>query len=217
MQGINSIKQKDFMKRIYFILIIIAAVSFNSCIKNDPVIWEGSVVELDAAIWNANAAGLPFPILTRVPAANRALSTACPDSTLRRYPQTIRIRVNLVGAQSGKDISVSYEIFNSPITTVAFPATIAANAGAGCPTAQTPAAAAATLAVSDAVAGTHFTALSGTTVIPANSSFGYIDIPILNPGPTAGAARFIGIRLKDNENVKVSVNYREAGFVIDQR
>jgi len=204
------------MKKIYFILII-AAISFNSCIKNDPVIWEGSVVELDAAIWNANGAGLTYPILTRVPAANRAVSTACPDSTLRRYPQTIRVRVNLVGAQSGKDISVSYETFNSPVTTVAFPATIAANAGAGCPTAQTPSAAAATLAVSDAVAGTHFTTLSGTTVIPANSSFGYIDIPILNPGATAGAARFIGIRLKDNESVKASANYKEAGFVIDQR
>jgi len=216
MQAINSIKQKDFMKKIYFILII-AAISFNSCIKNDPVIWEGSVVELDAAIWNANGAGLTYPILTRVPAANRAVSTACPDSTLRRYPQTIRVRVNLVGAQSGKDISVSYETFNSPVTTVAFPATIAANAGAGCPTAQTPSAAAATLAVSDAVAGTHFTTLSGTTVIPANSSFGYIDIPILNPGATAGAARFIGIRLKDNESVKASANYKEAGFVIDQR
>ena len=205
------------MKKIYFSLIIIAAISFNSCIKNDTVIWEGSVVELDAAIWNANGAGLTYPILTRIPAANRALSTACPDSTLRRYPQTIRVRVNLVGAQSGKDISVSYEIFNSPITTIAFPATIAANAGAGCPTAQTPSAAAATLAVSDAVAGTHFTTLSGTTVIPANSSFGYIDIPILNPAATAGAARFIGIRLKDNESVKASANYKEAGFVIDQR
>jgi hypothetical protein len=213
MQGINSIKQKEFMKRIYFTLIIIGAISFNGCIKNDPVIWNGSVVELDAAIWNANGAGLTYPILTRIPAANRALTTSCPDSTLRRYPQTIRVRVNLVGAQLGKDISVSYELFTSPITTVAFPATVSA----GCTTPQTPSAAAATLTVSDAVAGTHFTALSGTVSIPANSSFGYIDIPILNPGPTAGAARFIGIRLKDNENVKVSTNYKEAGFVIDQR
>jgi hypothetical protein len=205
------------MKRLYFILLIIAAISFNGCIKNDPVIWNGSVVELDAAIWNANAAGITYPILTRVPAANRALTNACPDSTLRRYPQTIRVRVNLVGAQQGKDIPVSYEVFTSPITTVAFPATIALNAGLGCPTAQTPSAAAATLAVSDAVAGTHFSNLSGTIMIPTNSSFGYIDIQILNPGPTAGAARFIGIRLKDNENVKVSANYKEAGFVIDQR
>ena len=205
------------MKRIYFILIIIGAISFNGCIKNDPVIFKGTVVELDAAIWNANGAGLTYPILTRVPAANRALTNACPDSTLRRYPQTIKVRINLVGAQSTKDIPVTYEVFGSPITTVAFPATIAANAGLGCPTAQTPSAAAATLTVSDAVAGTHYAALSGTVTIPPNSSFGYIDIQILNPGPTAGTARFIGIRLKDNENVKVSANYKEAGFVIDQR
>jgi len=206
------------MKRIYFILIIIGAISFNGCVKNDPVIFEGTVVELDPAIWNANAAGLTYPILTRVPPANRALTNACPDSTLRRYPQTIRVRVNLVGAQSGKDISVAYEVFGSAITTVAFPVTISANNGLGCPLAQaTPAVAAATLTVSDAVAGTHYAALSGTVTIAANSSFGYIDIQILNPGPTAGTARFIGIRLKDNENVKVSANYKEAGFVIDQR
>ena len=205
------------MKRIYFVLILIAAISLSGCVKNDPIIWKGSLVELDAAIWNANGAGLTYPILTRIPAVNRALSSACPDSTLRRFPQTVRVRINLVGAQSGKDIPVSYEVFSSPVTSVSFPATIAANAGLGCPTAQTPSAAAATLTVSDAAAGTHFTALSGTTVIPANSSFGYIDIQILNPGPTAGAARFIGIRLKDNEDVKASANYKEAGFIIDQR
>jgi hypothetical protein len=205
------------MKKIFFMLMVIGAISFNGCIKNDPVIWNGSVVELDAAIWNANGAGLTYPILTRIPAANRALTTSCPDSTLRRYPQTIRVRVNLVGAPSAQDIRIAYETFSSPITTVAFPATIAANAGLGCPSAQTPSAAAATLTVSDAIAGTHFTALSGTATIPANSSFGYIDIPILNPGATAGTARFIGIRLKDNENIKVSANYKEAGFVIDQR
>ncbi len=205
------------MKRIFSILTILTALLFSSCIKNDAVIFEGSQVELDAAAWNANAAGLTYPILPRIPAFNRALSTACPDSTLRRYPQTIRLRINLVGAQSGQDQTVSYEVFASPVTTVAFPATIAANAGLGCPTAQTPAAAAATLTVTDAVAGTHFVALSGTATIPANSSFGYIDIPILNPGPTAGAARFLGIRLKDNGNLKASTNYKEAALVIDQR
>ena len=205
------------MKRIFPIITILAAFSITGCVKNDAVLFEGTQVELDAATWNANAAGLTYPILTRIPAFNRALSSACPDSTLRRYPQTIRIRINLVGAQSNQDQAVSYEIFTSPITTVAFPVTIPANAGLGCPTAQTPSAPAATLNVTDAVAGTHFTALSGTATIPANSSFGYIDVPILNAGPTAGTARFLGIRLKDNGNLKASTNYKEVGLAIDQR
>ncbi len=205
------------MKRIFYILSIAAAFALNGCIKNDNVVWKGSVVELDAAIWNANAAGLTYPILTRVPAQNRALTTSCPDSTLRRYAQTIRVRVNLVGAPVNKDIAVSYEIFNSPVTTASFPATIAANAGLGCPTAQTPSAPAATLNVTNAVAGTHHTPLSGTVTIPAGNSFGYIDIQILNPGSTAASARFIGIRLLDNDNIKVSQNYKEVGILIDQR
>lgn len=189
----------------------------GACIKNELTTWTGAQAEIDQTTWNANAAGLTYPILTRVPAANRALTTGCPDSTLRRYPQTIRLRINLVGPQSGSPQTVLYETFTTPIATVAFPATIGANAGLGCPSAQSPAAAAATLTVTDAVAGTHYTALSGTATIPANSSFGYIDIPILNPGATAASGRFLGIRLKDGGSLKVSTNYKEIGLVIDQR
>jgi len=59
--------------------------------------------------------------------------------------------------------------------------------------------------------------LSGKVTIPANSSFGYIDITILNPGPTAGQARFIGIQLDSTGTVLPSPNYNKVGLVIDQR
>ena len=195
------------MKKInLFIVVLLTLVSFSSCIKNDPVILNSSVAEFDATALNSNAAGLTYPIIVRVPAYGRVSNAL--DSTLRRYQQTIRLRVNLVGPQSSQSETVGYEIFTSPISTFSMPATISG---------QTPSAAAATLTVTDAVAGTHFTALSGTLTIPANSSFGYLDLPILNPGSTAGSGRFIGLRLNDNGTIKASFNYRELGLVIDQR
>jgi hypothetical protein len=102
---------------------------------------------------------------------------------------------------------VGYKIITSPITTIAFPATI---------TGQTPTRAAATLPVTDAVAGTHYTALSGKVTIPANSSFGFISIDILEAAATT-TAKFIGIELDETGTIKPSVNYSKLGLVIDQR
>ena len=195
------------MKKIIQILVIIVtAIGLASCIKNDPVIINNSVAEFDATAVNSNAAGLTYPIIGRIPGYGRAANTL--DSTLRRYQQTVKIRVNLVGPQSGTDQTVGYEVFNSPVTTFSMPATI---------TGQTPSAASASLTVTDAIAGTHFTALSGMLTIPANSSFGFLDLPILNPGTTAGSGRFIGLRLNDKGTIKASFNYRDLGLVIDQR
>lgn len=113
----------------------------------------------------------------------------------------------MVGPQSTKDETVGYTLFTtSPIATFAMPATI---------TGQTPAAA--TLNVSLATAGTDFTALNGTVTIPKNTSFGYLDLPILAKAATAGEGRFIGLTLNNSGSVKASVNYSELGLVIDQR
>ena len=196
------------MKKIFSIIAIafLLSLGLGSCIKNDPVIFTGSQVEFDATSWNANSAGLTYPILGRNPGYGRVANTT--DSTLRRYPQTVRIRINLIGAQLSKAETVGYEIFSSPITTFSMPATIAG---------QTPSAATGVLTVSNAVAGTHYAALSGTLNFPAASSFAFLDIQILNPGPTPGAGRFLGIKLNANGTIKAAVNYSELGLVIDQR
>jgi hypothetical protein len=205
------------MKKTLIYVFLFVLFGSGACIKNDLKTWNGELAEIDLAAWNANGPGLTYPFVTRIPAANRALTTGCPDSTLRRSAGTIQVRINLVGAQSGNDETVGYTIFNSPITTIAFPATIAANTGLGCPAAQTPAAASATLNVADAVSGTHYAALSGKVTIPKGTSFGYISIPVLNPGATAGQARFIGIQLDSTGSVKPSVNYNKVGLFVDQR
>lgn len=206
------------MKKIIVYISFLIIIGFVACVKNDlKTFTDAPQAEIDLAAWNANGAGLTYPLITRIPAANRALTAGCPDSTLRRYAGTIQVRVNLIGAQSGNDETVGYKIFGTPVSTIAFPATIPANAGLGCATAQTPSAAAATLNVVDAVAGTHYTALSGKVTISKGSSFGYITIPILNAGATASQARFIGIELDATGSIKPAVNYGKVGLLIDQR
>lgn len=195
------------MKKLFFFSILSLSVfSFVGCIKNKDKIFAGSQAEIDATSWNSNAAGLTYPIMTRVPRFD--FVTGSTDSTLRRTAGTVRIRINLIGAPTKSAQTVGYQIFSTPITTIAFPATIAG---------QTPATAAGTLSVLDAVAGTHYAALSGKVTIPADSSFGYISVQVLNPGSTAGQARFLGIRLDSTGSLRPAVNYSQLGLVIDQR
>ena len=197
------------MKKVFSMIAIaiLTLISITGCIKNDPVLVEGRQVEFDATSWNSNAAGLTYPIMGRIPGYGRVANTT--DSTLRRYPQTVRIRVNLIGAQLTSPETIGYEVTTtSPITSIAMPATIAG---------QTPSAAGATLVVSNAVAGTHYTTLSGTVTFPINSSFAFLDIPILNTGASAGEGRYIGLKLNNNGSLKPAVNYSELGLVIDQR
>jgi hypothetical protein len=195
------------MRKIVFFLFIANAAFLSSCIKEPEKAYTGStVVEIDPAVLNSNSSGLTYPILTRKPPFGYPAGTA--DSTIRRLSGTIRLRINLVGPQSAKEETVGYKMFSSPITTISFPATA---------TGQTPSQAAGTLTVTDAVSGTHYSPLSGKITIPANSSFGYIDVQILNPGPTSGQGKFLGFQLDSTGTVLPNPNYNKIGLVIDQR
>ena len=195
-------------KNIYVLAGLAALLTLGSCIKQIEKKFTGeSVAEIDAAPLNSANAIAGYPVIAKIPPDGIPVRTA--DSTIRRLNGTIRVRVNLVGPQSETPQTVGYKVMPaSPITSFAFPATA---------TGQTPSAAAATLAVSNAVAGTHYTALSGLVTIPAKSSFGFIEIGILNPGPTAGQARFLGIQLDSTGTLKPNPNYNKLGLVIDQR
>ena len=163
--------------------------------------------EFDATAVNANAAGLTYPILTRIPAINRVTNTT--DSTLRRISGTIMIRVNLVGRQSSKDETVSYSV--SPVSaldSIVFPATAAG---------QAPAAPSGKIFLRNAIAGTDYGALSGIVTIPANSSFGFITINILNTGARPAGGSYLGLKLTGMGTIQPSINYSELGLVIDQR
>jgi len=201
----------ELMKLKSLLYIFLAAGLSTGCIKNDDPVVEKAVAEFDATTWNTLATGVNYPVLTRVAPYGRPVLTTGPNAnfTITRNTGTLRLRVNLVGAPiAGKSETVGYQLFDLPFSTVAFPAT---------PTGQTPVLAAATLSIIPAVTGTHFTALSGKVNIPADSSWGYLDIPILNAGANPGRAAGLGIRLDSTGTILPSVNYREIGIVIDQR
>lgn len=191
--------------------VLLAILVFTGCIKNDPVILRDQLVEFDATSFNNNSLGfastINFPILGRNPGFGRVSNTT--DSTIRRFAQTLRIRVNLIGPQSSKDETVGFEIFGTPIITFNQPATASS---------QTPSAPSATLGIFDAVPGVDYALpTSKALTIPANSSFGFLDLQILASPAAPGTGRFIGIRLNNTGSLKVSVNFSELGLVIDKR
>ena len=199
----------------YFIFSV--SLLMTSCIKQIEKTFEGqTVVEIDATPLNSVASGVNYPILTRVVPEDRPVSTTA-DSTLRRFSGRVRVRVNVVGPQASAERTLGYKVFSSPITSIAFPATLLFSSAANTVGRQQPAQPAATLAVQNAVAGTHYTALPGIVSIPANSSFGYIDIQVLNSGATTGQARFLGIQLDSTGSMLPSPNYLRLGLLIDQR
>lgn len=199
------------MKIKYSLTVLLAILVFTGCIKNDPVILREQLVEFDATSFNNNSLGfastINFPILGRNPGFGRVSNTT--DSTIRRFAQTLRIRVNLIGPQSSKDETVGFEIFGTPIITFFQPATA---------TGQTPSSPGTTLGIFDAVPGVDYALpTSKALTIPANSSFGFLDLQILASPAAPGTGRFIGIRLNNTGSLKVSVNFSELGLVIDKR
>lgn len=182
-------------------------IGLTACIKNDPITYTDAVAEFDATSWNANAAGVTYPLMTRVPIYGAATPTS--SFTIHRTSGTVLLRVNLVGPTSKTERTVGVTLFDVPFASVSFPATASG---------QTPARSAATLAIpGSAVAGTHFTALASKVTIPADSTWGYLPVTILDPGATAGQARTIGIRLDSSGTILPSLNYRSIAIAIDQR
>jgi hypothetical protein len=201
-----DIKTNMIMKRIYFFISIAFVIGMTACIKNDPVIYTNELAEFDATSWNANAAGVTYPLMVRVPIYGAATPTS--SFTLHRSSGTVRLRVNMIGATSKSERTVGFKLFDVPFASATFPAT---------PSGQTPSRAGATLTTAIAVPGTHYTAFGSTVTIPADSTWGYINLAILDAGATAGQARTIGISLDSTGTVKASPNYRHIAIAIDQR
>lgn len=189
------------MKKNILFLFSIIALSLSSCMKEQKVTFEDSKAEFDVAAYNARFGATDFPLAIRVPPEGRAFVAA--DAPITRATTSLRFRVNLIGAQRGSAASVKYRVFtvgSSAGTTVTFPAPVSS-----------------TLTIIEAVPGTHYTALSGTCTIPANSSFGYIDIPVINSGVSSNTAAAIGLELIDGGDIAPSVNYRKVVLLISQK
>jgi hypothetical protein len=170
------------MKRIFFSLSLLIALAITGCIKNDLVTWTGSQVEFDAASWNANAAGLTYPILTRVPVYGGAANSTNSPTLITRTTGQFQLRVNLVGPQKSTDQTFNLRVVPGEST---------------------------------AVEGTHYAPIAATGVIPANSSFGYVTVNILNPGASTGS-KILVLELTSNDVLQASVNYAKLGLSIAQ-
>jgi hypothetical protein len=194
------IKKKKTMKK-YICIFSILIFSLSGCIKEKKIIFEDSKAEFDAASYNAKFGATDFTLATRVPGDGRPFIAA--DPFITRTTTGLRFRINLIGAQRSAASTVNY-------TTFAVGTSAGASIAYGAPVS-------ATLPILDAVAGTHFTALSGTCTIPANSSFGYIDIPLINPGVSVNETRLLGLELASGGSIAPSVNYRKIVFAISQK
>lgn len=176
------------MKRNHLYLFVIAlSFFFTSCIKNEGVVFKDKLyVEFDATVLNTPLTGQLYPVLTRVPTYGAAVSPANPSIT--RASGTIKFRVNLVGAQQSTDQVIKFK----------------AVSGATIPT---------TAAQADA--GTHYS-ITGNVTIPANKSFGEVEITVINPGVSSTTPRAFVIELEGNGTVLPSENYKRLGIQIAQ-
>ena len=197
--------------KIVFVSSILLFFIISGCVKNDLPTFNGAVAEMDATTWIANAAGVDYPILSQNPGFGRTVATentACNagfvDPFITRTSGTVRLRVNLVGPTSSTDREVGFRVINVPATSVTFRK-------------KTPTCANYTLALSNAVQGTHFNIASMKATVPADSSFAYITVNILDAGATAGAARVLGLELDSTGSVLPNLNYRRVAIAIDQR
>jgi hypothetical protein len=175
------------MKNIKIYLVALVAILLSSCIKDDKVVFTDSVIEWDASVYNANAAGLNYPFLTRVPGYGRATVTS--DPSITRTSGTIKFRINLVGAQRSTPTTVTYRVV------VLTPSTSTTS--------------------QPAVQGTHFN-VTGTTTIPANSSFGEVEVQVLNSGASSTVARDVVLEIVESDGVKPSENDKFLGIRISQ-
>jgi hypothetical protein len=184
-----------FVKKHITVLFLLLAttVLFSSCLKDNETKYSGDFVEMDAAAYNARAAGQTYPILTRVPGYGRPVFTAAQaasgvypavpaDPTITRTSGQIKFRVNLVGPQRSTDTTVGYTVVSAGTT---------------------------------AVSGTHYTT-GNTVVIPANSSFGEITVNVLNPGVSSTTPVTLVLELTGASDLPPSENVKRLGISIAQ-
>jgi hypothetical protein len=182
--------------------LFLFALSFGlfSCIKEETKIFTGAFVEFDAAVLNTNTAymrppdSIAFPMLVRRPAFGRAVNTT--DQALGRTSDTVTLRVNLVAAPRKQATIVNYRVVDKSEYAIIGVANDTTNL--------------------QAVAGVHFAALQGSTTIPADSSFGYIRVKVLNTGTASPKPRELVLMLTESADIKPSRNYKVVGMRISQ-
>ena len=181
-----------------FILASFSIFLLYSCKKDEKIVFQENLVEIDWASYIAKTSGYPFTLFTRVPSEpgrapyNTANSYGITDPLLLRTrpnTDTIRMRINLVGKQQPS--AQNFDIIVAPTFTTAVEGTTN-NSGA------------------------HFQLIDRTVTIPANSSFGFCRWVVRNPGVTNNLPVSVVFQLKGNSQTKVNENFQYIGWSIDQ-
>ncbi|MFO7848154.1 DUF4843 domain-containing protein [Rhodohalobacter sp.] len=68
----------------------------------------------------------------------------------------------------------------------------------------------------DATAGTHFELLNSEVVIPANSSFGTVEVRILADNIADGESYFAILELQDGPELEAAVNFKDMSLEIEK-
>jgi hypothetical protein len=181
-----------------FFILFFAITTLIGCKKNEDILFNEALVEIDWASFNTRTSGYPFTLFTRVPTEpgrgvyNSANTYGFTDPSLTRlWPttDTIRMRINLVGKQMPTAQSFEMNVANTFTTAIEGSAT-------------TP--------------GAHFQLIDRIVTIPTNSSFGFCRWVVRNPGITNNLPVTVVFQLKGNSEVKVSENYQYIGWSITQ-
>lgn len=188
-----------------------AILMATACIKQTEKTFQGNaVVEFDATVLNSVATGVNYPVLSQVPEYGKPLdlqntncNSAFADPFITRTSGTVQLRVNLVGPVAKQDRAIGFRVIDVPVNSVTFR--------------QTSPCSNVTLTTVGGVEGVHYSFADNKITIPADSSFGYLSINILDAGATAGEARTVGIQLDSTQSLLPSLNYRTIAIAIDQR
>ena len=188
------------------VLISFAVFLLYSCKKDENIVFQENLVEIDWASYVARTSGYPFTIFQRVPtepgravynvpftgSSSAGIFNVPADPSLvrsRLNTDTIRMRINLVGKQQPS--AQNFEVTVAPTFTTALEG-VTNNSGV------------------------HFQLIDRTVIIPANSSFGFCRWVVRNPGITNNLPVTVVFQLKGNSQTKVNENYQYIGWSIDQ-
>lgn len=105
------------MKKIISFSFLFASLVFVGCTKNEIATFTGAQVEFDATTWNANAAGLNYPFLIRIPVPG--IVTPASQPLITRSSGSVPLRINMVGPQKTTDTEFAYQVVATESTAVA--------------------------------------------------------------------------------------------------
>lgn len=190
------------MKYIKIFSLIMMIGVFASCMKERNPVFTNNVAEFDAAAFISPFGTQVYPLITRHPAYGRGVVTSI-DTFITRNSKQVTFRVNMTGSQRSVASTVRY-------TTFAVGTAVGSSITYGSPIS-------ATLSVVDAANGAHYSQTDGICTIPANSSYGYITIPLINSNTSASTTALLGLELISGGDITPSENYKKVVFAISQK